>query len=122
MVEKRYEWESGAILEDHSRRKHKILREYFFDYLTVRCQLPQQSRFRLAVVDGFAGGGRYQCGTPGSPIIFIEELVRASRAVNIERATSGLNPVEIECLLVLNDESAGALEMLKENVAPDLLP
>ena len=118
MVEKRYEWETGAILEEHSKRKHKILREYFFDYLTVRCQLPQQSRFRLAVVDGFAGGGRYQCGTPGSPIIFMEELVRASRAVNIERAASGLNPVEIECLLVLNDESAGALNTLKENVAP----
>jgi three-Cys-motif partner protein len=67
MAEKRYEWAAGATLEDHSRRKHKILREYFFNYLTVRCQLPQQERFRLAVIDGFAGGGRYSCGTAGSP-------------------------------------------------------
>lgn len=82
MVEKRYDWTSGAQLEEHSRRKHKILREYFFDYLTVRCKLPQQERFRLAIVDGFAGGGRYQCGTAGSPLIFIEELKRAIEALN----------------------------------------
>jgi three-Cys-motif partner protein len=81
VVEKPYEWADGAKLEEHSRRKHKILREYVFDYLTVRCKLPQQERFRLAIVDGFTGGGRYQCGTPGSPLIFIEELKRAVEAV-----------------------------------------
>ena len=48
MVAKPYDWADGATLEDHSRRKHKILREYFFNYLAVRCQLPQQTRFRLA--------------------------------------------------------------------------
>jgi hypothetical protein len=72
VVEKSYEWADGAKLEEHSRRKHKILREYVFDYLTVCCKLPQQERFRLAIVDGFAGGGRYQCGTPGSPLILNE--------------------------------------------------
>lgn len=96
MVEKRYEWADGAKLEEHSRRKHKILREYIFDYLTVRCKLPQQERFRLAIVDGFAGGGRYQCGTSGSPLIFIEELKRATEAVNTTRAAQGLNAIEVE--------------------------
>ena len=90
MVEKQYEWVDGATLEEHSRRKHKILQEYFYQYLTVRCQIPQQERFRLAVVDGFAGGGRYRCGTAGSPIIFIEELKRAIDAVNLQRASQGL--------------------------------
>jgi three-Cys-motif partner protein len=85
VVEKPYEWAVGAKLEEHSRRKHKILREYVFDYLTVRCKLPQQERFRLAIVDGFAGGGKYQCGSPGSPLIFIEELKRAVEAVNTHR-------------------------------------
>ena len=55
MAKKQYDWAAGATLEEHSRRKHKILREYFFNYLTVRCQLPLQSRFRLAIIDGFAG-------------------------------------------------------------------
>ena len=29
MVEKRYEWADGATLEEHSRRKHKILLSTF---------------------------------------------------------------------------------------------
>lgn len=117
MVEKRYEWADGAKLEEHSRRKHKILRQYVFDYLTVRCKRPQQGRFRLAIVDGFAGGGRYQCGTSGSPLIFMEELKRAVEAVNTQRAVHGLGVVEVECLLVLNDASLDAIELLKTHVA-----
>ena len=117
-MEKPYEWADGAKLEEHSRRKHKILREYFFQYITVRCQLPQQERFRLAVIDGFSGGGRYECGTSGSPLIFVEELKRAIEAVNTQRAAQGLGLIEIECLLVFNDFSRDAIERLKVNLAP----
>lgn len=118
MAEKPYEWADGATLEDHSRRKHKILREYFAAYLTVRCKLPQQERFRLAIVDGFAGGGRYQCGTAGSPLIFVEELKRAIETVNVQRAAQGMGLIEIECLLILNDHNRDAIEALKANIAP----
>jgi three-Cys-motif partner protein len=118
MVRKIYNWTKGEILEDHSRRKHRIVREYFIDYLRVRCQLPQQTKFRLAVVDGFAGGGKYSCGTPGSPIIFIEELRRAEEILNIMRAAQGAVPIEIECLLVLNDFTRDTIELLKTHVAP----
>lgn len=117
MVKKPYTWAEGAKLEDHTKRKHKILRQYFFDYLTVRCCLPQQERFRLAIVDGFAGGGRYDCGAPGSPLIFIEVLTRAVEAVNVQRAAQGLAPIDVECLLILNDASRDALEVLKPHVA-----
>ena len=118
MATKQYEWMTGATLEEHSRRKHKILREYFFTYLIVRCQLPHQSRFRLAIIDGFAGGGRYRCGTAGSPLIFLEELQKAIAFVNGRRAAQGFSPVEIECLLVLNDVDHNVIELLKSNVAP----
>lgn len=73
MVTKHYAWEN-AVLDEHSARKHKILREYFHQYLKTRCQLPQQEKFRLAVIDAFAGGGKYSCGSFGSPLIFIDEL------------------------------------------------
>lgn len=118
MAEKPYEWAEGATLEEHSHRKHKILREYFAQYLTVRCQLPQMERFRLAVIDGFAGGGRYRCGTSGSPLIFIEELRRAVEQVNTARAVQGLGLVEIECLLIFNDFNRDAIESLKTHAAP----
>ena len=118
MAKKLYEWADGAKLKDHSRCKHKILREYVFDYLTVRCRLPQQKRFRLAIVDGFAGGGRYQCGTVGSPLIFIEELKRAAEAVNSLRVGKGIGAIEIECLLVFNDASRDAINLLKTHATP----
>ncbi|OYW34123.1 MAG: hypothetical protein B7Z41_03380 [Rhizobiales bacterium 12-66-7] len=117
MVERPYEWPE-ATLEDHSRRKHQILQQYFSRYLAVRCQRPQQERFRLAVVDGFAGGGRYRCGTPGSPLIFVEELRASVTTANIRRAAHGMKPLQIECLLVLNDANLDAIEMLKKNLAP----
>ena len=121
MVQKKYEWIDGAKLEEHSRRKHKILREYVCDYLSVRCKIPQQKRFRLAIVDGFAGGGRYHCGAAGSPLIFIEELKRAAQAVNVARAGRGLGPVETECLLVFNDASRDAIAQLRTHVTPLLM-
>lgn len=101
-----------------TQRKHKILREYLARYLAVRCQLPQQSRFRIAVVDGFAGGGRYACGSPGSPIIFIEEVRTAVEQFNLRRAAQGMSPLDIECLLLLNDENTETMDLLKSHVVP----
>jgi len=109
MVAKQYDWLTGATLEDHSRQKHKILREYLFKYLNVRCQIPQQGKFRLAIVDGFAGGGRYKCGAAGSPILFIEELEKALNTINLYRANQGVGTVELECLLLFNDADPESL-------------
>jgi three-Cys-motif partner protein len=111
-------WTTGATLEEHSKRKHKVVGEYIARYLAVRCQFPQQSRFRLAIVDGFAGGGRYKCGSPGSPLIFLEELRVATEAFNVRRLAEGMSPIDIECLLILNDYDSGTIALLKQNVAP----
>ncbi|WP_420132691.1 three-Cys-motif partner protein TcmP [Rhodopseudomonas sp.] len=118
MVGKPYEWKAGAELEEHSRRKHKIVRQYFARYLAVRCQRPQQSRFRIAIVDGFAGAGAYNCGAPGSPLIFIQELQRATEAFNIKRAAEGMSPIDIECLLIFNDFDPDAIDLLKMRAEP----
>lgn len=118
MAKKAYQWAGGATLEDHSKRKHGILRDYFAQYLLVRCQLPQQEKFRFAVIDGFSGGGRYKCGAAGSPVIFIEELRGATEKVNLVRAANGMKPLEIECLLILNDFDGDAFNALQDNVAP----
>jgi three-Cys-motif partner protein len=120
MVAKPYTFAMGAKLEDHTKQKHKILREYFDRYLWVRCRLPQQSKFRVAIVDGFAGGGRYEDGSPGSPLIFLEALANATTAFNIQRAADKMAELAIECLLVLNDDDAEVVEFLKSQVAPVL--
>lgn len=119
MVRKpKYDWDGGALLDDHSKRKLKILQEYFFDYVRVRCSFPHQRVFRLAVIDGFSGGGRYRCGTPGSPIVFIETLQAATASINTNRAIAGLQPLAIECLMVFNDTSSAAINALQQNLAP----
>ena len=56
--------------------------------------MPQQTRFKLAIVDGFAGGGRYRNGEPGSPIVFVETLVELSNEISIFRAAQGMAPLE----------------------------
>jgi three-Cys-motif partner protein len=80
--------------------------------------MPQQSRFRLAIVDGFAGGGRYNCGAPGSPLIFVEELQNTLAAINIQRAVQGLGAIEIEALLVFNDASPDVVDLLRSHCEP----
>ena len=69
-------------------------------------------------MDGFAGGGRYKCGTAGSLIIFIEVLEKAQNFINIRRTEQGLGTIEIECLLIFNDADPDVIELLKSNCAP----
>lgn len=118
MAKKKYDWEAGATLGDHSKQKHKILEEYFRDYLITRCVLPMQEKFRLAIVDGFSGGGKYGCGTDGSPIIFLNVLKNTLNEINISRNDKGMKTIEIECLLVFNDFEPAAIVELKKNIAP----
>ncbi len=120
MSESPYTWAEGAILKEHSKRKHKVLSEYIEKYLWVRCKLPFMSRFRLAIVEGFAGGGRYQCGTVGSPILILQTIHETLKQINIARAAEGMTKLEIDILMILNDADADALNMLKINVAPVL--
>ena len=118
MVEKPYQWNEGATLAEHSKRKHRILGEYFRRYLLERCKNPNSRRFRLAVVDAFAGGGRYEDGSPGSPIIFVNSLVETVAEINAERAATGMPTVEVDCLMILNDDDPEAIRGLQEAIAP----
>lgn len=118
MSRKPFNWTGGVLLEDHTRKKHSILRAYFSEYLKTRCQNRMQELFRLVVVDGFAGGGLYQCGTPGSPIIFIQCLVEAVTAVNAQRMAEGFKPIRIDCLILLNELDPDGLALLQSNIMP----
>ena len=117
MVTKNYQWSDGARLDEHTKRKHKILKEYFREYLITRCKLPQQERFRLAVVDGFSGAGKYKCGSYGSPLIFLDVLRETSEEINVRRAADNCRPIEIECSLFFNDANSSTIELLKKNAA-----
>jgi three-Cys-motif partner protein len=121
MAKKIYDWENGATLEDHTKKKHSILQEYFRQYLVTRCQIPQQEKFRLAIVDGFSGAGLYKCGSYGSPLIFVDVLTKTANEINFRRANQGMRPIQIECLLIINDQVKPTIEQLRKNIAPLLI-
>ena len=118
MTTKPYKWKSGAKLQGHSKQKHKILRDYFRRYLRERCKNPNSRRFRLAIVDAFAGGGIYEDGSLGSPVIFAKTLLESAAEINQERAVDGMPPVEVDCLMILNDPDPEAYRLFQEAVAP----
>lgn len=121
MVSKHYDWKGGATLDDHTKKKHTILQEYFKQYLITRCKIPQRERFRLVVVDGFSGAGLYACGSYGSPLIFVDVLQNTLKSINVDRVAQGMRSIQIECLLILNDFDKSAIEQLKENIIPLLV-
>lgn len=118
MTRKAYDWLNGAILEEHTRKKHAVLRNYLREYLITRCQIPHQEKFRLIIVEGFAGGGMYGDGSYGSPLLLVDELAKTTTEINARRATNGLRPVVVECLLILNDADDSVVQQLRTNISP----
>ena len=118
MTVKNFDWVQGVILDEHTQKKHTIVREYFRKYLITRCIIPYQENFKLIVVDGFAGGGLYKCGGYGSPLIFVEVLEQTFKEINVRRAAESMRPVQFECLLILNDSDKSAIELLRQNIDP----
>jgi three-Cys-motif partner protein len=116
MSKKAYEWPDGAVLLPHTAKKLAVLREYFSDYLRVRCAFPQQGQFRLAIVDGFCGGGKYQTGESGSPLVFIEVLQTVTAELNTRRTAEGLKPLVVTCDLIINDAARDTANLARKNV------
>ena len=109
MAEKEYP-RANDELKNHTQCKLDILREYFAQYLWVK-SFHKSPRFRIAIVDGFAGSGIYKNGI-GSPLIFLQELEKFSRENNIWRGVQKLPELSIECLFIVNDIDPEANESL----------
>ncbi len=110
MAKVKYSWADEVQLKKHTRCKLNILREYFAQYLRVKCSLMVR-HFRIAIVDGFAGGGIYKDGTAGSPLIFLEELKLFFIETTIKRDKT-LPQLSIECLFIVNEDDPEANESL----------
>jgi len=89
---KKYFWLLGReppTLEPHSEAKHELFRGYLNAYLNRLTLRPEQDRLRLTIIDGFCGGGSYRGLdgeiTPGSPMIFLQEVAAAEAALQSQR-------------------------------------
>src|SRR4051812_42748270 len=72
------DWQSGHLpeLERHSKAKLDIVRDYIETYIQILCQSVKfrSPRFKLSIVDGFAGGGVYKGQQLGSPFVIMGQL------------------------------------------------
>ena len=110
-----YDWINGQKLKPHTKKKLTVIRSYFRNYLKV-VVTPNVRKLRIAIVDGFAGGGKYKCGHSGSPLVFLEELDNFYFKYKIRCETENIPSVSIECLFMVNELNQETLELLKNNI------
>lgn len=90
---KNHEWKVGSaapLIRAHSLAKHRVVRSYLERYVEVLTANPRQDTFRLTLVDGFAGGGRYlhektKEEHSGSPLIMLEAMDAARNVAQKKR-------------------------------------
>lgn len=93
MATSHYEWEPGQAypeIQQHSIAKHEILDAYLKAYIQTLASNPRREEFKLALVDGFAGGGAYRHATSGeivygSPFIMLRASKEAEYLINKDR-------------------------------------
>lgn len=110
-----YRWSLDGplpVLEDHSRAKHDVLRDYLINYLRILALSPRSEGVKVTLVDGFAGGGLYQGlsgqTAGGSPIVLLEALNEARALVIQDRLTRGVRtPYMIDAQLHLVEANRG---------------
>ena len=98
----KYIWLPGEplpILDDHSKKKHEILKNYLREYLKIRIQSPHITDFPLVLVDGFSGGGSYTYEgniVTGSPLIMMDTVKETEKEINALREMNKIrNKVKI---------------------------
>ena len=108
----RHQWDGNdkPKLDDHSEAKHRLLSSYIQKYLSIVCKNPRMDKFNLALVDGFAGGGRYQDDKPGSPLVMIEAVERARIDLNENRR----KPISINPSYFFVEQDPGNFAALKK--------
>lgn len=106
-----YDWASGATpppIEPHSIAKHRVYAEYVQRYIRIYTTNHRVRGLRLALVDGFAGGGLYRTGAgdlhEGSPLQLLR-AVSAARAELNQRRGEGF-PLEVRFYFVEADRGA----------------
>lgn len=112
-----YDWSdlsNPPPLDRHSSVKHEIMCDYLSRYVTVFTKNPTVDRFRINLIDGFAGGGRYQSQSsseilPGSPILLLRSIKEAEARVNASR----VKPFSIDANYYFVEIDEGAVRHLR---------
>ena len=114
-----FEWMLGEApppIESHTSAKLKVLRSYLRAYFAKLTTDPRRQEFKLALIDGFSGGGVYQDGSEiisGSPLIMLEETEAAETRVNSSRR----NPLRFNFKFYFSDIAKPHIDYLKKSLS-----
>ncbi len=118
-----YLWAPGEappLIQDHSLAKHQVLARYLRVYVDVLTANPVIDRLRLALVDGFAGGGVYRTRTGarhlGSPLQMVYAMQEAE-AEAISKRTKKAFSLDVEYFFV--EQKQRNLEVLEALLKTD---
>ena len=115
----KYEWVLGEelpILDNHSSVKLDIIEQYLEIYLKILTQSRRMDSLRLTVVDGFAGGGIYHCGTTGSPLRIYETIRNTQIAINTERKQNNSKEINFDIDMHFIEKSKNSFNFLKKTM------
>lgn len=91
-------------MSEQSEAKTEIVRKYFWAWATVISrQVIKMRKDKIAYVDLFAGPGRYQDGTPSTPIRILEGAIRDKHIAPLLAA-------------LFNDEDSNKVEALEKEI------
>lgn len=107
--------ESLPHIEEHTKRKLEVLKNYLDIYFDTLVRNPAQDRLNITLVDGFSGGGAYSDNGKiqfGSPLIFLNAVEEATARINNGRE----KPFEINARFIFVDNARNHLTVLKNEL------
>ncbi|SDK53747.1 three-Cys-motif partner protein [Methylophilus rhizosphaerae] len=117
MPKNQYDYKNQPLIGYHSVIKHKILRDYLKAYIETLTRNVRIDNFKLAVVDGFAGGGKYRADwgsetVYGSPINILEACNEAA----IKAQSIRLKPFLLDTKFYFVEEDKAGYQLLNSTL------
>lgn len=120
----RYDWAAGNLpeLKNHSKCKHEILHDYLIRYITVLhtgTLKYRNKKFNLTIVDGCAGGGRFQIKgrmVDGSPFVILNTIREVVSVIQTERKNNGFAEIEFNIDVICVEKNKKVASFLNEQL------
>ena len=116
---KYFDWKHGPAraLPEHSGKKLDLFGAYIERYIRKTAlggALRHHASYKLTLADAFAGGGEYESGQQGSPLVMLEAARKALDDIaNEPGVQASRRPWKPHIQILLNDDSTEAVERLK---------
>ncbi len=108
----------APTIDAHSIAKHGLLDSCLTRYVSVIAANPRQPQMRLALIDGFAGGGDYRSTASGevhfgSPFVMLRAMQQAQAVASEKRG----RPFDLDVTFYFIEKNRNASQRLRINIA-----